>query len=411
MKTLRDVLLSLVLLLAVAAGAAGGAPASSFTLDGVRLGVTPERTRVVLELDRAGVRFETAIEDSVIRVRLASTRRSSDLRLPAADGPLLRSLQVDAAGGVCEVLLLLRRAVEPKVFPVEAGDGRPPRLVIDLPGGEETSPGRAASPDASAATGPPATPALVAPVDPTPVPAGQGPHVVVIDAGHGGDDPGAVRAGLQEKTVCLDVARRLADLLNRTPGFRAHLTRSDDRRITLGERMRVAERHDADLFVSIHVNAAKSTKASGAEVFFLSIGAATDRAASELARLENEADPDLVVAEDQALIELPFGVNLRQSDTLLRSSRIAEVVLDVLSDRKLAEPRGVKQAGFAVLKSFQVPSILVELGFISSQADRKKLQTAGHRAQLAEALNEGIQQYFERFAPKRSLSDGPGTAR
>ena len=229
-----------------------------------------------------------------------------------------------------------------------------------------------------------------------------GPRVVVLDPGHGGADPGAVGKGLREKDVCLDVARRLAAALNKMPGYRAVITRQDDRRVSLAERMRFAEREGADLFVSIHVNAARSSRASGAEVFFLSIGAATDRAAAELARLENEADPDFVVQEDEALKGLPFAVDLRQSDTLLRSSRIAEVVLDVLSARGLAESRGVKQAGFAVLKSFQVPSILVEVGFISSQAERKKLKSPEHRQKLAEALADGVRRYFDRFAPART---------
>jgi N-acetylmuramoyl-L-alanine amidase len=228
----------------------------------------------------------------------------------------------------------------------------------------------------------------------------------VLDPGHGGKDPGATAKGLKEKTVCLDVALRTAEILKRTPGFTPQLTRDSDRFIPLGERTRFAERKDADLFVSIHVNAAASRAADGAEVFFLSIGAASDRASSELARLENEADPDYVVEEDQELRGLPFAVDLRQSDTMLRSSRIAEVVLDLLAARKLAEPRGVKQAGFAVLKSFQVPSILVELGFISSQSDRKKLQTKEHRARLAEALAAGIREYFENYAPLRDAS-GP----
>jgi N-acetylmuramoyl-L-alanine amidase len=229
-----------------------------------------------------------------------------------------------------------------------------------------------------------------------------GPRVVVLDPGHGGADPGAVGKGLREKDVCLDVAKRLAAALNKMPGYRAVISRQDDRRIPLAERMRFAEREGADLFVSIHVNAAQSSRASGAEVFFLSIGASTDRAAAELARLENEADPDFVVREDEALQGLPFAIDLRQADTLLRSSRIAEVVLDVLTTQGLAASRGVKQAGFAVLKSFQVPSILVEVGFISSPAERKKLRSPVHRQRLAEALASGVRCYFDRFAPART---------
>lgn len=238
--------------------------------------------------------------------------------------------------------------------------------------------------------------------DASPGPQRSGPRVVIVDPGHGGADPGAVGKGLREKDVCLDVAKRLAAALNKVPGYRAVISRQDDRRIPLAERMRFAEREGADLFISIHVNAAPSSRASGAEVFFLSIGAATDRAAAEVARLENEADPDFVVQEDEALRGLPFAIDLRQADTLLRSSRIAEVVLDVLTARGLAESRGVKQAGFAVLKSFQVPSILVEVGFISSPAERKKLKSSDYRQRLAEALASGVWRYFGQSAPVRT---------
>jgi len=224
--------------------------------------------------------------------------------------------------------------------------------------------------------------------------------VVVIDPGHGGNDPGASAKGLQEKEVCLDVARRLAALLGETPGYRPILTRSTDCLIPLRERMRFAEEKKADLFVSIHVNAAHSQAAQGVEVFFLSIGAASDQEARELARLENEADPGPTAQEEQ-FRQLPFMVDLRQSDTMLRSSRAAEVVLHVLTEQKLAEERGVKQAGFAVLKSLQVPSILVEIGFLSSPQDRANLRTADHRQRLAEALARGIELYFERYAPQK----------
>jgi N-acetylmuramoyl-L-alanine amidase len=208
---------------------------------------------------------------------------------------------------------------------------------------------------------------------------------------------------MREKDICLDVARRLEEKISRTPGFRAVLTREKDTLVPLRERMRRAEREGADLFVSIHVNAAPERSARGVEVFFLSIGAASDEASRELARIENEEGPEYVNQEDAALNGLPFLVDLRQSDTLLRSSRAAEVILDVLTGRRLAQARGVKQAGFAVLKSFQVPSVLVELGFLSSSGDRKDLATPAYRARLADALAQGIQQYFRQYAPRKGV--------
>ncbi len=267
-----------------------------------------------------------------------------------------------------------------------------------LPGGIGT-----AGPAGVGTSGTPKPPLAAGATTPAaPLPRRQGPRIVVVDPGHGGTDPGAIRNGLREKDVTLDVGRLLVERLNREPGIKAILTRDRDVLIPLRDRMRLAERKNADLFVSIHVNAAPSGAAKGAEVFFLSLGAASDQASRELARLENEADPEYVVEEDEALATLPFGLDLRQSDTLLRSSHAAEVILDTLTGKDLAEARGVKQAGFAVLRSFQVPSVLVELGFISSVADRRNLMDPDHRDRLAGALADGVNRYFETYAPKRA---------
>lgn len=378
-------------------------------LTGARLGVTAERTRIVLEFSRGDFRHEQReATGTSLTLRLPNVQAAKSLQRQLAGKGRLADLVVsDGKPSGLDVRLAFRHPSRVSVFRVDAEGKLPHRLVIDLspePGGDAAQ-DRPAGTQATAEAERPAPPPP--PLDLEPAPAPRKAHVVVIDAGHGGHDPGAVGKDLKEKEVCLDVALRLAERLNRLPGFEAHLTRSDDRLISLGQRLRFAESKDADLFVSIHVNAAPSRAAVGAEVFYLSIGAATDRASSELARLENEAHPDYVVAEDAELQGLPFAVSLRQSDTLLRSSRIAEVVLDVLAERKLGEPRGVKQAAFAVLKSFQVPSILVELGFISNPVDRKRLQTKEHRGKLAEALADGVRQYFERYAPQRGVETAP----
>lgn len=391
-----------------------------------RLGVSRERTRLVLELGSAAYTYRySAVGDTALVLHLAGAKCAAAFRSPGPDG-LFRSLLTRRDGrDDLEVRIMFTAPAAARVFRVGAETGKPPRLVVDLAPRKGVRPVPAPRPpepeaaklagttsvaeaasrvDGTSAPAPvpsPGTPRAPVPVNSSSGFRHSGPRVVVLDPGHGGGDPGALGKGLREKDISLDVAKRLAAALNKAPGYRAVITRQDDLRVSLLKRMLFAEQQGADLFVSIHVNAAGSSRASGAEVFFLSIGAATDRAAAELARLENEADPDFVVKEDEALQGLPFAVDLRQSDTLLRSSRIAEVVLDALSARGLAESRGVKQAGFAVLKSFQVPSILVEVGFISSQMERKKLKSPDHREKLAEALAAGVRRYFERFAPAR----------
>jgi len=245
-------------------------------------------------------------------------------------------------------------------------------------------------------TPPPSTDTII---ESTPGPTRGGPRVVVIDAGHGGKDPGAVGEGVREKDVCLDVARSLHKELSARKGYHPILSRSQDVSIPLRQRMRLAEEAGADLFVSVHVNSSDVAEARGVEVFFLSLGGASDETARELAERENDILGETVPAEPEG--ELPFSLSLRQSDTLLRSSLAAESVLDVFVKKKLAATRGVRQAAFVVLKSYQVPSILVELGFISSAEDRKALKKSNHRTALAQALAEGIDRYFEEFAPTK----------
>jgi len=383
------------------AGASGAA-----RLERVRIGVTPERTRLVLDLSDGDWSYSRrALGDSALDLTLSGATLGSGFTTPSPGQGLLRRLRAFSEKGQ-KVRLRMSLLDSPgvSVFRLDRGGENPDRLVVDLRPrqGAGRAPGSPAtgSPSGSAATGGEADSA--APALPAAAPVPEKIRVVVIDPGHGGADPGAVAKNLREKDVCLDVAKRLAAALREAKGIRAILTRSEDVAMPLKQRLLAGEREDADLFLSIHVNAARSRVAHGVEVYFLSVGAASDAASRELARLENEADPDYVVSEDEGLKTLPFLVDLRQSDTMLRSSRAAEVMLDLMTERKLAQARGVKQAGFAVLKSFQVPSVLVELGFISSLQDRAQLQKPEYRQRLAQALADGIRRYFQEYAPHRS---------
>lgn len=343
-----------------------------------RMGLTDDRTRVVLEFDAPvevpRLHYEA---DSAVCFRLPGV--TAPVGAPPAGGLVSRvEHSADRSGFLLVCVHLSSPATARALFVPRDGE-IPDRLVLDLTGDDAArlAPGRIP---------------VAAPIRRT----------VVIDAGHGGGDPGAIGGKLEEKEVALDVAKRLFALLETEPSIRPVLTRDSDVRIPLRDRMRRAENENGDLFVSIHLNASRNTKASGAEVFFLSIGAATDEAAKETARLENEADPDFVFEEDAELEGIPFSVDLRQSDTLRRSSHAAELLLGVLAERKLAEARGVKQAGFAVLKSFQVPSVLVEIGFISSPRDRKQLEHPAHRSAIAEALAAGIRTWIHEYAAHRA---------
>jgi N-acetylmuramoyl-L-alanine amidase len=225
--------------------------------------------------------------------------------------------------------------------------------------------------------------------------------VVAIDPGHGGEDPGAVGPkGTYEKNVTLAIARRLRDAIGATPNLRAVLTRDDDYFVPLATRVQKARRAQADLFVSIHADAFNEPRAKGSSVFALSERGATSAAARWLAQKENDAD-------------LIGGVNLDVRDpvlarTLLDLSQSAQIndslkagrhVLAELGEINTLHKRDVEQAGFAVLKAPDVPSILVETAFISNPDEEQKLRDPRHQGRYADSIADGIRRYFARNPP------------
>jgi N-acetylmuramoyl-L-alanine amidase len=226
--------------------------------------------------------------------------------------------------------------------------------------------------------------------------------VVVLDPGHGGVETGAVGpTGLEEKDVALDLARRLKAALQQDPGVAVVLTRDDDRLVPLDERTGIANHNRADLFLSIHLNSARGRRAVGAETFFLSMDA-TDDAARTTAALENDAYslPDATV-KDRALdpdLELVLW-DLAQTDSLARSSRLAEAVQASLNELAGTKNRGVRQAPFRVLQGATMPAILVEVGFVSNPDEEALLKTDTHRARIVEALSGAIRGFRQGLAP------------
>ena len=220
-------------------------------------------------------------------------------------------------------------------------------------------------------------------------------RVVAIDAGHGGQDTGARgRNGAREKDVTLAVAHRLAEALSQTSGVKPVLVRSGDEFVPLHERYRIAERAHADLFVSIHCNSSPRRGAgSGTEVYFLSLGGAADQASKDLADRENAADlvggvpPE---AEDD-LVDILYDV--KRNSALQQSQMLAATVLDHVARGPITS-RGVKQAGFAVLKSVEFPSILVETAFINNAAEARLLRNRTFQARIARQIASGIKSYL-----------------
>jgi len=232
--------------------------------------------------------------------------------------------------------------------------------------------------------------------------------LVVIDAGHGGKDPGALGAkGEQEKHVALQIAALLARRVDRQKGYKARLTRSDDIFMPLRKRAELAQRLNADLFVSVHADAAPRLTASGASVFALSPGGASSSMARWMAERENGADAvggglAVKLQRDDPMVA---GVLLDMSmnATIATSLDLGHQVLSQLGGVSGLHQSRVEQAGFAVLKSAAVPSILVETGFISNTGDCRRLHDAGHQRKVAEAIFVGIDRYFRQQPPAGSL--------
>jgi N-acetylmuramoyl-L-alanine amidase len=229
--------------------------------------------------------------------------------------------------------------------------------------------------------------------------------IVALDPGHGGEDPGAVGpTGLREKDVVLSVALALRDRLNAVPGMRVMLTRDGDFFVPLAERVRKARRVQADLFVSIHADAFVRREARGASVFALSTRGATSSAARWMAERENAADrvggvnvAGLKSTADRQL--LATMADMSTTAQINDSLKLGAEVLQRIGRVGRLHKRQVEQAGFAVLKAPDIPSILVETAFISNPEEERRLRDPAFRADLVHALAEGIKRYFERNPP------------
>jgi N-acetylmuramoyl-L-alanine amidase len=214
---------------------------------------------------------------------------------------------------------------------------------------------------------------------------------VVLDPGHGGKDPGATgKSGLREKDVVLDVARKVKDELERR-GVAVYLTRDDDRFIALQERPKVAERKKADIFISIHANANRSRWIEGFEVYYLS--EAVDDDARALAAVENSS-LELEGADVTGSFSLKAILwDLIQTENRKESIELARDLGDVVSGAMKLKMRGVKGANFVVLRGSYVPSVLVEIGYLSNKDGEKKLEDSSYRERLAQAIVDGIMKF------------------
>ena len=225
--------------------------------------------------------------------------------------------------------------------------------------------------------------------------------IVFIDAGHGGKDPGALgKAGTAEKNITLAAARELASKLRATGKITPILARDDDRFLRLRQRIRLARQNQADLFISLHADSALRSSARGISVFSLS-DKASDKEAAALARQENSADliggPDLSAEDPEAAGAL---VRMFQRESMNQSARFAAAILQQIRDLPGGDKRGHRFAGFAVLRAPDMPSVLVEMGFLSNRQDEANLNKKSYRQDLSKRLTKAILVYLNEYGPK-----------
>ncbi len=230
--------------------------------------------------------------------------------------------------------------------------------------------------------------------------------VIAIDAGHGGKDPGAIgHKKTQEKEITLLIAKELHKKLRKRKGFKPLLIRDDDRYLSLPERVRRARAGRADLLISVHADAFPKKSAHGSSVFALSTKGASSRAAELLAETENQADKlfgEIVVGDSTAPLTRTL-IDLAQNAVLESSIECGSLILKQLGKVNTLHKEHVEQAGFAVLRAPDVPSLLVETAFISNPREEAKLKSRRHRRKLAKAITEGVVEYFVENAPPDSI--------
>lgn len=350
-------------------------------------------------------------------------------RLVGEDDPYIRSVRVGLfKPGVIRLVLDLKSEVKPQLFVLKPVGEYGYRLVLDVYPAQPLDPLMALleqlkTPDMEAASAPATTvqaaeelPAREGPepsitpgtdkVDAQP-PAAAPPHknipelrvrtlIIAIDAGHGGEDPGAIgRKGSREKNVTLAIARKVKTLVDSTPGLRGVLIRDGDYFIPLSGRVAKARKVNADLFISIHADAFIKPSARGSSVFALSEHGATSTAARWLAKKENEAD---LIGGVNIAVKDPYLartlLDLSQTATINDSMKLAKHVLNELGDINDLHRGQVEQAGFAVLKSPDIPSVLIETAFISNPSEERRLNDEGYQMKIANAILSGVKRYF-----------------
>lgn len=376
LTTLSSTLLATILFTATAGAA---------DIEGVRLWRAPDHTRLVLDLTGAvEFKYFTLANPDRVVIDIQRSSISADLQGIALSGsPINKVRGAERSNKDIRLVLDLNAKVKPNAFLLPANQQYGNRLVVDLY-------------DKAAKK----TVVKTAPKN-----NGRRDIVIAIDAGHGGEDPGAIGPRrVREKAVVLSIARATKKLFDKKPGYRAVLIRDGDYYVGLSKRRNIARKHQADFFISIHADAFKNKSVSGSSVYTLSQRGASSASARFLAQSENSTDliggVDLSGKDDMLASVL---LDLSMTATLDSSVKAGKEILKQIKVISKLHKNIVEHAGFAVLKSPDIPSVLVETGFISNPKEERRLSSGKHQKKLAQAIFQGTLAYFDRHAVEGTM--------
>lgn len=354
---------------------------SSATLTGIRISQSAEdHTRIVFDMtDAFEHRLFTLADPYRVVIDLEDTRKSEAIDISPKTTTLMKGLRsASKDNGRLRVVIDLEGKVRPRSFALKPDGKSGYRLVVDLHATD---------------------------LSPTPIKTSEQERhqrkdhfVIALDPGHGGRDPGAIGAkGTREKDISLAVARKIKTLINRTPGYEAILTRDADRYVTLRNRVKKAREAEADIFVSLHADSFHKSYVKGASVYALSLSGASSEAARWIAKKENSSDLiGGISLDDKDDLIASVLLDLSQTATIQDSLELGSDVLSNLGKVSPLNNNKVQQAGFAVLKAPDMPSILIETAFLSNPSEEQKLRNPKHQQRLAKAVFGGIKAHLER---------------
>jgi len=361
-------------------------PLYAATVENLRVWPAPDHTRLVLDMSGPSENDFFTLEGPRLVIDIKHSSFRADLDSIDLSNTPIKSIRTGTNGDRLRIVLDMKEAVNTNFFALKETGDKNDRLVLDMMYlGERAKP-------------------KVVLEDPTTN--GRRDIVIAIDAGHGGEDPGAPGAAkVYEKVIVYDISRKLEKLINDTPGYAAFLIRSGDYYVELKERRNLARKQSADLFLSIHADTVPQRSVQGAAVYALDVDGrlATSEMARYLADRANESDliggVGKVSIKDKGDYVASTLMDLSQTATLSASLQVGQYILNGMGTVAHLHKRHVDQADFEVLRSPDMPSLLVETGFISNPAEAKRLSTPQYRQQIADGIFAGVKNYYYDHTP------------